>query len=547
MATRIAVLADLHLTPIGGTAQDAVLEWALDLLRTDPPDVVIVAGDMTAAGSYTSARRLRERLDNARLTVRMTPGNSDRRTPEDWSRVRHLLSLPAAFVNEDCVVVPFDTSGGRIAKRERRRVEQWLTHAGTGQTRSPSADTDHGPADSSSRQVVLATHIHPAGLRRGSRAWLDAVLNEGQAELLIVGHRHRDSVDSSGRTVVHTVRGLDPDKAVGAPPALVLFRWDGSAWLRRDVPFPGSDPIDWPEQERGELAGFLGISCMADTLGGLAFAARERVPVVEIRAPPALELSRNALESAVTSWRQAGGRELSLHMPGVGARPGGPPAGDLRLWRRSLRLVDSLGIGRLTVHVPRVPVGRMQPGTRSWNTLVEAHADLLAPAVERRLCVGVENLHMQPGLERDDGRRGFGYLPEECLSWVDSLRHHTGHPEIGLLLDIGHARNNSPFSRRVTLGQWYALVGGQTVGYHVHQVAQSSRGMANHGPITGPFGPLVSLSSFFCCWRNGQLRHAPVFLEVRGGEPCYRSFLLLRSHCGQTHPEPTPCVTGRQT
>lgn len=536
MATRIAVLADAHLSPIDGTAQDAVLDWALCRLRADPPDVVVVAGDMTAAGSYTSARRLREKLDRARLTVRMTPGNSDRRTPEDWARVRHLLSLPSAFVNDECAVIPFDTSGGRIPKRERRRVEDLLAQADPGQARECAAGADQSTADPRRRRVVLVTHIHPEGLRRGSRGWLDTVLNDGRTDLLVVGHRHMDSVDASGRTAVHIVRGLDPDKAIGAPPALALFQWDGSKWLRQDIPFPDGDPIDWPKEERDELAGFLGISCMTDTLGGLAFAATERVAFVELRAPQALELPDNALTSAVASWRRAGGRELSLHMPDVGWDSGGLRPGDVHAWNRSLRLADSLAAGRLTVHVPRIPVGCMQPGTRSWDALVQAHVGLLAPAVERGLCIGIENLHMQPGLETDDGRRGFGYLPEECLSWLDSLRHHTGHDGIGLLLDIGHARNNSPFSRRVTLGQWYTLVGGQAVAYHVHQVVQSPRGMRNHTPFCGLFGPLVSLSSFFWSWRHGHLRHAPVILEVRDPEACYRSFDLLRSHCREARP-----------
>ena len=541
MATRIAVLADLHLSPISGTAQDAVLEWAVSLLRADPPDVVVVVGDMTADGSYASAKRLRDTLDRARLNLRMTPGNSDRRTAGDWSRVHHLVSLPGAFVSEDCVVVLFDTSGGRVPKGDRRRVERWLgdadtdAHRGQAETETArlcAAEPRDGPGGPrGGRRIVLATHVHPGGLRRKSRAWLEAVLKDRRVDFLIAGHRHRDSSPGPGRLPVHVVRGLDPDKAVGGPPAVAFFQRDGSTWSRHDIPFAAGDPATWPGADRGELASFLGLSCMDDTLGGLAFARDEGIPFVELRAPAALNAPSAALAEASASWRLAGGQGLSLHMPDMALRAGGFADGEARLWRRSLHLAESLGADRLTVHAPRVSVGRMQPRTGPWNALVDAYVLLLRPAVSRGMCIGIENLHMRRGVEIDDGRRGFGYLPEECLSWIRDLRRGADYERIGLLLDIGHARNNAPFSKRVTLAQWYALTGGLTVGYHVHQVRESRRGMANHAPITGPFGPLVSLSSFFWAWQAGQLRRGPVFVEVRGADRCRASFAVLRSLC----------------
>jgi len=39
--------------------------------------------------------------------------------------------------------------------------------------------------------------------------------------------------------------------------------------------------------------------------------------------------------------------------------------------------------------------------------------------------------------------------------------------------------------------------------------------LANHQPIESVFGPLISFSSFLWAWRNGQLRHAPMYLEIR--------------------------------
>ena len=42
-------------------------------------------------------------------------------------------------------------------------------------------------------------------------------------DYLNVGHSHLDDEVRLGATTFHTVRGLDPDKAMGGPPALAIF------------------------------------------------------------------------------------------------------------------------------------------------------------------------------------------------------------------------------------------------------------------------------------------------------------------------------------
>ena len=63
MPIKIAVIADTHLASVPDTAQEAALAFALKKLQSNKPDVVLVLGDVTAAGNIESAERARTMLD----------------------------------------------------------------------------------------------------------------------------------------------------------------------------------------------------------------------------------------------------------------------------------------------------------------------------------------------------------------------------------------------------------------------------------------------------------------------------------------------------
>jgi len=77
-------------------------------------------------------------------------------------------------------------------------------------------------------------------------------------------------------------------------------------------------------------------------------------------------------------------------------------------------------------------------------------------------------------------------------------------------------------------------LGGLITGYHLHQVERNEeKKLMNHRPITGMFGPLISFSSLFKAWRKGQIKHAPMYLEIRGDKTleslnCFREYLSLK-------------------
>lgn len=126
-------------------------------------------------------------------------------------------------------------------------------------------------------------------------------------------------------------------------------------------------------------------------------------------------------------------------------------------------------------------------------------------------------MHVTDADRSDWHNRRFGYTSEECERQITLLRDIPGL-RVGFHLDIGHARNNSPFSTRYPIGAWYELLGADVNGMHIHQVEQNPDGsLRNHRAVTGFFEPLISLSSLVMARQCGILHRAPMFLEVRDG------------------------------
>ncbi len=511
MSFTMAVIADTHLPAMAGTAQEACLDWALQTLAADPPDLVAVAGDVTAAGAPEAAVAFRSKLDHSRLPCRLIPGNSDLRNPAGQAAVLQALAGPPVADHPACRVVMLDTGDGEISSDTRRMAEQATAGAGD-------------------RALVIVMHFPPEVLAPDSRQWCEAWVRQARPSLIVAAHSHRDRVYDWAGVPVQMVRGLDPDKAIGGPPAVSLFTLQDGRWRRRDLSFPDGTAAGWSVAEREELGALLGLGCSRDAAAGLRRAAAEGAVHVELRAKTSAT-EPEALREALTQWRAAGGRYLSWHMPDVPWHEEGEDAAAVAAWRELLALGLRCDLQAVTVHVPRVPVRVMPPGSAAWRSVADMYCRLLAPAAARgaRLCI--ENMHMHAREAPDDTRR-YGYLPDECLAWVAELRQRLGGETVAALLDLGHARNNSRFAGEFTLGAWYALIGREVGGYHVHQVVATEAGMANHQPLTGLYGPLISLSSFLWAWHVGQLNHAPVFLEITDPEGQTESLRAVRRGLG---------------
>jgi len=133
--------------------------------------------------------------------------------------------------------------------------------------------------------------------------------------------------------------------------------------------------------------------------------------------------------------------------------------------------------------------------------------------VSHPIIIGIKNMHMT-NTEKPDNSRRFGYIPEECLECMNALQSKCNH-KVGINFDIGHARNNMPFSQKYQISTWLSLVGEHIVGYHIHQVTLTDGKFNNHMPIPEAYGHLISYASLFKCWSNGSINKAPLIFEMR--------------------------------
>jgi sugar phosphate isomerase/epimerase len=210
-----------------------------------------------------------------------------------------------------------------------------------------------------------------------------------------------------------------------------------------------------------------------------------------------------------------------MHLPDLRVPPEGPQGVD-RV-RDACETARRLGCNRVTLHVPGIPA--RDYAARAPDVL-DAYARALAPLAGTDTAIGIENMHMTPGETPDT--RGFGYTPDECRAFIDALRALPGL-DIGFHLDIGHARNNAPYSSLFPVGTWYEQLGAECNGMHIHQVVQDERGkMLNHKPLLGFFDKLIALSSLVLARQSGLLRPVPMFIEVRDGKGP-ESLLALRA------------------
>ena len=482
---KFAVFADLHLPDREDTVKEQILDWALECARREHADFLVGAGDLTGFGTLPAAERLRAKLDRSGIPFLLTPGNAECRDPESAAAVAELLRTPECAAG----FLMLDSACGRLTLRARELLR------------------DVPPGS------VAVTHTPPDAWPEEDRRLFDGARRD--LSLLIAGHVHFDR--SQGK--IELVRGLDPDKAIGGAPAVTFFESAaGGGWKRSECVSPAADPHRWPEALREEFLGRLGISGMNAPLESLAFAAEERVPCFELRFESLSSCGDGALRGALDRWRGEGGNELSLHLPEAGFRDGAVFGGD-RL-RAALDAALSLGCCRGTMHVPRFTLGESRdPGI--FSAVAAAVAAALDPALAAGMRIGVENLHMNinPG-EKPDDSRGFGYTSAECAAWIAALRDRVGAPgRIGFHFDIGHARNNAPYSSTEPVASWLAALGNEIDGCHLHQVTVAPDGsFHNHTPLTGLYDRLISLASFLMEWRRiPALRRAPLFLEIRGG------------------------------
>ena len=484
---RVAVFGDLHLTDNPGSIKFQVLDWALAEAKRQKAAAVIGIGDLTATGTAVQNRLLHDRLDRSGLPFYSTVGNAELRSAEPEGPAGQAVPAPAetgVFFVDTSTAVPNPQDIAALARLP----------AGSG--------------------YLLASHYPPELWPEPAQAVLRQSRRNRAVSAVIAGHVHQDGDV--------TVRGLDPDKASGGPPCFLLFERNADGeWVKTVCSMPGVDPMEWTPAERESFLRILGVSCMKEPLETLAEAAKLAVPVAELRFE-ALDQESPALYSAVSKWRANGGRILSLHLPNL--RPDeGAPGCELH---RGVSAALRLGVDRVTLHVPEVSAALFPAEKRK---LTENFLTLTAPLREKRITIGIENLHTRYRQWSDD-QRNYGCTIRECAEWIAHLRGRTGYDGIGFHLDIGHARNNVPFSQYEYVSDYFNVPDLPLKGCHFHQICKLAENhFKNHLPLDDFYGKIIPLSSYFLARRAGLVPlDMPVILEINvpgGGIRCYRKFL----------------------
>ena len=189
--TTLIQLSDLHFG-----AEDALaLRLASEHIRDDPPDALVVCGDLTQRGKRREFAAAREWLDGFGLPQLVVPGNHD--TP--------LLNLPARMTD------PFERYRDHFGEAAPElAVGDWhvagINTARGWQARANWAegvvnleDLSGRLAGATSRRIIVCHHpfVSPpqtplrTSTRRGREA--DAMLQESAAALLLTGHVHAPS------------------------------------------------------------------------------------------------------------------------------------------------------------------------------------------------------------------------------------------------------------------------------------------------------------------------------------------------------------------
>lgn len=476
--TKIAVIGDIHLTYLKESVQYEALEFALESIKKSQADIVVCLGDATADGDINAAKYFLERMSEINLPKLFVLGNSDLRTEATKNDVR-ILETEKELVADGVRCIGINTSAGHISSADAELLN--------------SSDNE---------TLVFMHHPYWDGMTQGAAAIIKNFQENGNYKALVHGHMHCFRKDNK----VFSLQALDPDKAIGEPPCVTyLVIEDNTVNVEFDY-FPVSMPENIDE--------FLGLSCFNPAID-IPYAAKNNIKNIELR-PGAVYGDMAVLEQCIDEWRKSGGRYLSLHMPDFGYACG-KMIGE-KEWEDAVACAMRLGVDGITVHVPKVSVADMQCGAEELllNFLVSQFSKLPANS-----CIGIENMHMTAS-EKDDENRRFGYVPHECIGFMNKINTIYGYERVGLLLDVGHARNNAPYSERYPIGAWYVEVGKYVVAYHIHQVTKGDLGMENHMPIKSLYGPLISYCGFAHNWNSDKINQKPMFLEIRGGMEQYK-------------------------
>lgn len=461
-------MCDLHLSVNKDVLQYKVLDFAIDDIMKKRPDCIAYAGDVTCDGNREVYEWFLNRMNGIGIPFLYIPGNSDMR--ED------------RFASEIC----------RLASPTVNKI-QGITVFALNDCERTISECDLDLLGGADENCIVFLHHPISSLLEPSRERMLRWRESHPKTKVFFAHVHRSFVEGSDIAL----QAMDPDKAIGENPCISYYDTETG----EIIPSYFYSPV--PE----DLYKELGVSCY-NVEQDIELAIKNGLKNLELRN---ITADYEKLATLVARWRESGGENLSMHLPDVCYRDGKCIVSEKL--DDYIALAELLGVNRFTQHVPKVSVKTVREGEFVLESIAETLSQYLNK-IKREITVGVENMHMTASESADETRR-FGYLPEECLEFMEKLSEKCVH-KVGINFDIGHARNNPPFSKTYQISTWMSMVGKYIVGYHLHQVNDEGFDkIKNHLAITEIYGRLISFASFFRCWADGVINKAPAIFEMR--------------------------------
>jgi 3',5'-cyclic AMP phosphodiesterase CpdA len=191
-------ISDVHFGPPHlPRLSEGVLEW----IEREPPDLVVLSGDLTQRAKPRQFRQARRFVDRIPVPTLVVPGNHDVPLYRFWERIfspfgaygKHFSEeLEPVYRDEELLVVGINTAynwtwkSGRIRLDRLREVVELLEAAPEGTAKVVVAHHHLIPPPRFGRQTVL-THAFEA---------IDAFSQVG-VDLILSGHQHQTYIGNS--------------------------------------------------------------------------------------------------------------------------------------------------------------------------------------------------------------------------------------------------------------------------------------------------------------------------------------------------------------
>lgn len=503
---KITFIGDMHLSDVENTPQEEGLDWAIDEINKLSPDACAVVGDITACGSLDAALRFRKKISKLRCPILTVPGNSDLRDSKTEATLsKILLTHPRALHLDKLSIVGIDSSRNKISEAERERLVSLTLR----------------------ENVILCSHQPKYHIDPDSREflknWTNSLRDAGHKILLWAsGHTHLYAKDTFNEFPMVTLRAIDLDKCSKGSAQILVLDFDGENSTLESIDYQRGLHTSWSEAERAEFVDFLGITCYNNTKieRDMPFAIENGVRHLEWRSISEKEFD------IIEKWRQSGGKTFSLHFQDMNFDNS---VIGIESFNHFAKNAIRASADAVTVHPPQIANEKLLRSPHIFDAVADAMAETLLPVAEAGIKILVENNHTSHGTPPDPLKCDFGCTPFDVIAWRDALRERLGNDTCQLRFDVGHARNNMPLSQDYPIGKWYALIGSEAQGYHLHQTIDESSKMKNHYPITGIHDGFVSFDGFLWAWKTGLLNHAPLILEIREGEGAPATYTRLKN------------------